>query len=105
MAEMPLPAYGGTQYDCPRCGTPVTMPTREQRHIDDGATQAIAVVVTDPGTAHAHIRDAHPELWAQLCEQQRQLNASPYMPGMPRRVDGAFLRPGEDVGNLRSDIQ
>jgi hypothetical protein len=105
MAEMRLPGYGGEQYDCPLCGAPVTMPRSEQRHIDDGAVQAITVTVTDPGTAHAHIRDVHPERWAQLCEQQRQVNANQRIGAWPRRVDGAFLQPGEDVGNLGSGIQ
>ena len=84
---------------CPLCGAPVTMP-RTQR-IDDlgGDVLASAVVVTDPGTAHAHVRDEHPEKWAELCEMQRRMNESGRY-GMPRKVSGTFLRAGEDVGDL-----
>lgn len=100
-----MPGYGGDQVTCPLCDAPLTMPRSEQQHIDQGAVQAIAVIVTDPGTAHAHIRDVHPERWAELCEMQRQVNANPYIGGMPRRVDGTFLRPGEDVGNLEAGVR
>lgn len=81
---------------CPLCGDPVTMPRTENREDEF----AIYVVVTDPGTWHAHHRDAHPESWAQACEMQRKMNANPYIGGMPRKVNGTFLRAGQDVGDL-----
>jgi hypothetical protein len=83
---------------CPLDGQVLTLPVHEQREIDGGI--AIALVVTDPGTVHRHIRDAHPERWAELCEFQRKWNASP-VPGfhLPRKVDGTLLRTGEDVGD------
>jgi hypothetical protein len=81
---------------CPLDGEPLTMPVTEQR-MDDFCAY---VIVTDPGTVHAHIRDAHPERWQEMCDFQRKWNANPFNRGMPRRVDGCFLHDGEDVGYL-----
>jgi len=69
------------------------METRE-----DG--MASYVVITDPGTAWAHVRDQHPGVWAQMCEARRKMNASPFIGGMARKVDGTFLRAGEDVADI-----
>ena len=66
-----LPTSGGRAWEngdvstadtvtCPLDGEVLTMPTTEQR-VDDFCAY---VVVTDPGTAHAHIRDAHPRALA-----------------------------------------
>ncbi len=74
------------------------MPTLEDRENDHGI--ALAVVVTDPGTAWHHVRDEHPERWAELCEARRKMNANPFIGGSPRKVNGTFLRTGEDVGEL-----
>jgi len=79
---------------CPLDGAELTMPVTEQR--EDGI--CIAMVVTDPGTVHRHIRDEHPDLWSDLCDARRKLNANPFLGGMPRRVDGCFLQHGQDVG-------
>lgn len=86
----------GEVVQCPRCGADVEMPTTETAETD----MAIALVVTDPGTFSQHFRDEHPEQWASSCEARRKMNANPVMPGMPRKVDGTFLRPGEDVGDI-----
>jgi len=77
---------------CPLDGAVLTMPVTERRE-DDMCT---AMVVVDPGTVHRHIRDEHPERWAEMCDFQRKWNALGR--AMPRRVDGCFLRDGEDVG-------
>lgn len=90
----------GEQVTCPLCSAELTMPTTEERFLDDGMVFAIALSVTDPGTAHHHVRDEHPEKWAELCEMQRRVNANPNIGGSPRKVDGTFLRAGEDVGDL-----
>lgn len=82
---------------CPFDGTPLTLPTLEERELDGGMVHA--VVVTDPGNVSRHLRDEHPAMWARMCEQQRRMNANPFIGGMPRKVDGTFLRPGEDVGD------
>jgi hypothetical protein len=94
--------YGGERTSCPLCDAPVTLPRSEHHDLDGGMIKAL--VVTDNGTFHAHVRDAHPERWAELVEMQRQVNANQFIGGMPRRVDGTFLRAGEDVGNLGSDL-
>jgi hypothetical protein len=94
--------YGGEHTTCPLCGMPVTMAASERRDLD-GAVVA-AVVVTDPGTFHAHVRDVHPDRWAHLVELRRKMNGNPFIGGSPRRVDGVLLRPGEDVGNLGSAV-
>jgi hypothetical protein len=86
--------------NCPLCGTPVTMPQTERVDNLGGDVLVSAVVVTDPGTAHAHVRDSHPDKWAELCEMQCRVNASPFISAMQRKVNGTFLRPGEDVGDL-----
>ena len=72
------------------------MPTTAKVETD----MTIAVVVTDPGTFHEHLRDVHPEQWAESCEARRKMNANPFFGGMPRKVDGTFLRAGEDVGDI-----
>ena len=61
---------------------------------------ACAVVVTDPGNVHSHIRDRHPEAWAAACEARRKLNANPFIALMPRKVDGTLMRAGEDVSDI-----
>lgn len=81
---------------CPACGAEVERPVMETRE-DDFCTY---VVVTDPGTSWAHLRDQHPEVWAQMCEARRKMNANPFIGGMPRKVDGTFLRAGEDVADI-----
>ena len=83
---------------CPLDGAVLTMPTHEQQEINDG--MVLALVITDPGTMHRHIRDEHPERWAEMCEFQWKWNANP-LPGfhMPRKVDGTLLLAGEDVGD------
>jgi hypothetical protein len=81
---------------CPSCGAELELPASEVVETD----MASAVIVTDPGTAFSHIRDVHPEYWATACELRRRMNASPYIGGMPRKVDGTFLRSGEDVGDI-----
>jgi len=91
-----LAALNGAVVKCPKCGTEVTMPSHGERQDDS----AFYVVVTDPGTFHRHLRDAHPEEWARVCEMQRKVNANPFIGGMPRKVNGTFLRAGEDVGDL-----
>ena len=45
------------------------------------------------------VRKAAPEKWAELCDMQRKVNANPFIGGSPRKVDGTFLRAGEDVGD------
>lgn len=92
---MSFAALTGQQVRCPACGEEVTLPTNET--IDDG--MVLAVVVTDPGTFHGHVRGQHREAWERMCEARRQMNANPFIGGMPRKVDGTFLRPGEDVGD------
>jgi hypothetical protein len=84
----------GRTVTCPLDGTPLTLPTTESREDDAG----IIVVVTDPGTVHAHIRDEHPAMWARLREARERMNASPFIGGTPRRVDGTLLLGGRDVG-------
>lgn len=80
---------------CPFDGEVLTMPVLEQRETDD----CIYVVMTDPGTVSRHLKDKHPAMWARMCEAQRQMNASPFIGGMPRKVNGTFLFAGEDVGD------
>jgi hypothetical protein len=86
----------GHAESCPVCGVAVEMPQLETVVTD----LAVTMVQTDPGTAFQHLRDAHPEHWAEACERQRLVNANPYIGGMPRKVDGTFLRPGENVGDV-----
>lgn len=81
---------------CPACGETVRHPCTETRE-DDFASY---VVVVDPGNSWHHVRDAHPDIWAQMCEARQKMNANPYIGGMPRKVNGTFLGPGEDVGDL-----
>lgn len=81
---------------CPACGAEVERPVMETR--EDG--MASCVVVADPGTSWAHLRDEHPGIFAEMCEARRKMNANPYIGGMPRRVDGCFLRDGEDVSDI-----
>ena len=83
---------------CPACGAGIEMPRTEEREFADGMISA--VVVTDPGTFHTHLRDAHPDFWAESCELQRAFNANRFIGAMPRKVDGTFLRPGEDVSDI-----
>jgi hypothetical protein len=82
--------------NCPVCGVPVEMPVTETAEADG----MLAVVVTDPGTAWAHVRDAHPEEFTRMCEARRKMNANEFIGAMPRKVDGTFLRPGEDVADI-----
>jgi hypothetical protein len=82
--------------DCPLDGTALTLPVTERCDLPDGG---IAMVVTDPGTFHRHMRDTHPERWEEACERQRQMNANPNITFMPRKVDGTFLLDGQDVGD------
>lgn len=90
-----LADLSGAVVNCPKCGTEVTLPSHEERQDDF----AFYVVVTDPGTFHYHLRDAHPDFWAWSCEHRRWMNQSGRF-GMPRKVSGTFLRAGEDVGDL-----
>jgi hypothetical protein len=78
------------------------MPRTENREFDGG--MVFAVVVTHPGTFHAHVRDAHPEQWARSCEMTRRMNANPYIGILPRKVNGTIMRPGEDVGDCREPL-
>lgn len=87
---------GGTREKCPACGADVERPTMETRQ-DDFASY---VVVADPGTSWEHLRDHHPDIWAQMCEARRKMNGNPFIGGMPRKVDGTFLRAGEDVADI-----
>lgn len=91
-----LAGLNGAVVNCPLCDAEVTMPSHEKRENDF----ASYVVVTDPGTFHDHLRDAHPDYWAEACERQRKFNANPFIGSMPRKVNGTFLRAGEDVGDL-----
>ena len=91
-----MAAMSGALDTCPACGADVEHATTETRH-DDFASY---VVVTDPGTAWAHLRDQHPGIWAELCEARRKMNANPFIGGSPRKVDGTFLRAGEDVADI-----
>jgi hypothetical protein len=77
---------------CPVCGAPVEVPETEA--LDSGRR----VTVGDPGTIYTHLRDAHPEKWAELLQLQRAVNAR--IDPVPRKVDGTLLRPGEDVGDI-----
>jgi hypothetical protein len=88
------PPSGAETVTCPLDGALLTMDTFED--VDYGTCRA--VVRTAPGTAHAHMRDAHPEHWQEMCEFQRKWNATGM--GMARRVDGCFLPPDGDVGDL-----
>jgi hypothetical protein len=81
---------------CPLDGQTLTLDVLEQG--EDGA--CFYVAVAERGTAYQHIRDSHPQHWQQMCEQQRAANANPSVTFMPRRVDGCFLQPGQDVGDL-----
>jgi hypothetical protein len=56
------------------------------------------VTVGNPGTMYTHLRDAHPERWAEALQAQRVVNA--YIDPVPRKIDGTLLRPGEDVGDI-----
>jgi hypothetical protein len=67
-----------------------------------GDDMASYVIVTDPGTFHQHARDDHPGIWADLCDARRKMNANPYIGCMPRKVDGTFLRAGEDVSDIKT---
>ena len=82
---------------CPLCGDPVSLGT--PRQIDAGTVMA---VVIEGDTWHPHLRDQHPAEWVQACEQRRLLNATlgARMGAMPRKVNGAIMRAGEDVGDL-----
>lgn len=91
-------ALADVAVNCPLCGEEVTLPSHAEMETDDG--MVCAVVVTDKGTAWAHIRDAHPEDFARLVELQRAMNANPNISSMPRKVDGTFLMPGEGVGSI-----
>ena len=81
-----------TEWTCAADGAALTAPTTEAREMDG----LMVVVTTDPGNAAEHLRTAHPERWRELCDQQRRMNAGGRY-GMPRRMDGSFLPPGEDV--------
>ncbi len=81
---------------CPACGADIEHPTLETRQ-DDFVSY---VVVTDPGTAWAHLRDQHPDVWAEMCEARRKMNANPYIGILNRKVDGTIMRSGEDVSDI-----
>jgi hypothetical protein len=92
-------AYDGSMtgtVTCPLDGETLTLDVTEQRQ--DGF--CFYVVVTEKGSIHAHMRDAHPRWWSEQCELQRAMNANPYVTFMPRKVNGCLLLPGEDVGDL-----
>lgn len=89
-----LQAARDKQVACGLCGAEVTTARPERRHLGDST---FTFVVATPGTAFAHIRDKHPEWWATMCRVTRNLNRYRML---PRRVDGALLRRGEDVGAL-----
>jgi hypothetical protein len=65
---------------CPACKLPVTLPRTEAVEAGNGT---LAFFVTDPGTFHAHLRDAHPDLWAHMCEMRRRMNTSPRIGRVP----------------------
>lgn len=83
---------------CPICGELVSL--GGHRTIETGA--ALVVVVDPPDTFHPHLRDAHPAEFAEAAERRAKLNATlgQMMGAMPRKVDGTFLRAGEDVGDI-----
>ena len=81
-------------FTCAEDGFVLRAPVTEVRELDG----CLAVVITDPGNAGQHMREAHPELWAEMCDLRRRMNASGRY-GLPRKVDGSFLRPGEDVAD------
>lgn len=100
MTDGMWPPLNGDMTLCPMCSEPVTLPTVEQEELG-GRFPATAAVITDPGTFNHHLRDAHPEWWAEQCDLQRRFNANPFIrPVVPRKVNGTPLLPGEDVGDL-----
>jgi hypothetical protein len=86
---------GNARLTCPACGDELLLPTTAT--LDQDA--CTAVVVVDRGTVSAHVRDAHPERWASMCDARRKMNVSDRY-GMPRKVDGTFLLDGEDVADV-----
>lgn len=93
---METAATTGRRVKCPLCDAELEWATTETRQ-DEFASY---VVVTDPGTAWVHIRDEHPERWAEMREARRKMNANPFIGCMPRKVDGTFLLAGEDVCDI-----
>lgn len=90
-----------TREDCPICGAELEPPVFEDR--DDGMT--FAVVMTDPGTRWAHIVDEHPAEFERVARLRERTNHGPApwgypVYGMPRKVDGTFLRAGENVRDI-----
>jgi hypothetical protein len=74
------------------------LPTSEIR---DGG-DVLYAVITDGGTFYPHLRDAHPAHWAEACDRARQANRTvrQFIGGHPRKVNGAFMVSGEDVGDI-----
>lgn len=77
---------------CPLCEAPIELPVTETT--DWGRT----VTIGDPGTIYSHLREAHPDRWAEALQAQRVVNA--YIDPVPRKIDGTLLLPGEDVGDI-----
>jgi hypothetical protein len=77
---------------CALCDAPIEVPETETT--DWGRS----VRVGDPGTLYTHLREAHPDRWAEICQAQRAVNA--LIDPVPRKIDGTLLLPGEDVGDL-----
>ena len=80
------PRYAGTMTEtvsCPLDGiTLFTMPIRAARDLPDGG---VALVVTDPGTMHRHLRERLPPgTLGEACERQRRMNANPSQACRPR---------------------
>jgi hypothetical protein len=90
---------GGDVVACPVCGQQgLTLPTSE-RYEDE---LVIAMVQTSVGTWFPHVRDEHPEEWAQACASRASLNRvlGERMGALPRNVAGTFLHAGQAVGDL-----
>jgi hypothetical protein len=75
---------------CPLCGAPIEVPWAIDVERDTH--------VIDPGNLYIHLREAHPERWAEVCQAQRAVNA--LIDPVPRKIDGTLLLPGEDVGDI-----
>jgi len=91
-------ALPGAAVECPLCGESVTLPSSARAEADGG--MVTAVVITDRGTFLSHLRDKHPERFAELAELRRDVNANPFIGGMPRKAGGSFMFTGEDVTGI-----
>jgi hypothetical protein len=89
------PPFDGSPRPCPYCRAQVTNDRFE--HVTELPGLA-AVSLTVRGSVWGHVRDVHPDRWAWLLRRQERANSIGL--GMPRKVDGSFLLPGQDVGDL-----